>query len=174
VENGTVKKRESLTGLETIFFNNFPELEAFYTHGGISTLPETMTDVHELDYKTVRYKGHAQKIMLLKQLGFFDETVRSTTENVLEKSFSKGVRDVVLARITSDEETQELIDHYDERHNISAMARTTGFPTAVIAGMVLNGDMEAGAFPPEHAVDYGMFVEELEKRGLSWRRFPSD
>ena len=168
IKNGKRREEESLTGLEMLTFEGFPELEAFYTHGGTSTLPETLTGIRELDYKTIRYRGHAEKIMLLKQLGFFDAEVREFTERVLEEALPKRVKDVVLARVYSSEGVIEMMDYYDERDNFSAMARTTGFPTSIIALMILNGDIEAGAYPPELAVDYHVFIDELKKRGIHW------
>lgn len=170
VRNGKIMKKESLTGLEKIKFEGFPELEAFYTHGGTSTLPQTLYGIKELDYKTIRYKGHCEKIMLLKKLGFFDEEARQFTENLLEKKLPKNEKDVVLARVYGGDEEMELIDYYDEKGGFSGMARTTGFSTAIIAKMVLDGEIREGAFPPEVAVDFQKFINELKKRRIVWRR----
>ncbi|MCD6448193.1 MAG: saccharopine dehydrogenase NADP-binding domain-containing protein [Thermoplasmata archaeon] len=167
VRNGKVCKVASLTGIEEIKFENFPPLEAFYTHGGTSTLPKTLEGVKELDYKTIRYKGHAEKIMLLKQLGFFDEEAREFTERILEKALPKDEKDVVLARIYGKDAAFELIDYHDGV--FSAMQRTTGFSTAIIARMVADGETRAGAYPPELAVDGEKFMEEARKRGIVWR-----
>jgi len=169
VRNGKIMKKESLTGLEKIKFEGFPEMEAFYTHGGTSTLPQTLYGIKELDYKTIRYEGHCEKIMLLKKLGFFDEGVRNFTEKVLEKNLPKNEKDVVLARVYGNEEKMELIDYYDDKSGFSAMARTTGFSTAIIAKMVLDGEVKEGAFPPEIAVDFQKFIAELKRRKILWK-----
>lgn len=170
VREGRIMKKESLTGLEKIKFEDFPEMEAFYTHGGTSTLPKTLYGIKELDYKTIRYEGHCEKMMLLKKLGFFDEQARQFTEKILEKALPKNKKDVVLARIYGNDEKMELIDYYDEKNGFSAMARTTGFPTAIIAKMILDGEIKEGAFPPEISVDFQKFIEELKKRGIVWRK----
>ena len=165
IKNGELRKVESLTGLEEIVFDGFGKLEAFYTHGGVSTLPNTMEGIKELDYKTVRYKGHAEKIIFLKRLGFFSKGAREFTEKILEKNLPKNEKDVVLARIYSNEEAMELIDYHN---NFSATARTTGFSTAIIAKMILDGEIKEGAHPPEIAVDAEKFIKELERRNIRW------
>ncbi len=166
VRNGKICKVESLTGLEEIKFEGFGELEAFYTHGGTSTLPKTL-EVKELDYKTIRYKGHAEKIYFLKSLGFFEEGAREFTEKILEKALPKNEKDVVLARIYGKEMEVELIDYHDEK--FSAMQRTTGFPTAVIAKFIIDGDIKEGAYPPELAINEEKFFKEIEKRNIKWQ-----
>ena len=64
----------SLSELETLTFPEpFGELEAFQTSGGTSTLPRTLAGrVPNLDYKTIRYKGHCAQIRLLHELGLCD------------------------------------------------------------------------------------------------------
>ncbi len=168
VRNGKICKVESLTGIEEIEFEGFGKLEAFYTHGGTSTLPKTLAGIEHLDYKTIRYKGHAEKIMLLKQLGFFDDKAREFTEKILEKALPKNEKDVVLARIYGNEAKMELIDYHDDK--FSAMQRTTGFPTAIIAKMILDGMTKEGAYPPEIAIDAEKFMKELKKRNIVWKK----
>ncbi|MBC7080929.1 MAG: saccharopine dehydrogenase NADP-binding domain-containing protein [Thermoplasmatales archaeon] len=168
IRDGKVCRVKSLSGVEKIHFRGFKNLEAFYTHGGTSTLLETMKGVRDLDYKTIRYRGHAEKIRVLKELGFFEKSARKFTEKILEKTLSKDEKDVVLARIYTENNSAELLDYYDEKENFSAMARTTGFSTSIIAKMVINGEIEKGAKPPELAVDGNKFLKELKKRRIIW------
>jgi len=167
VRNGNIMEVESLTGIEEISFEGFPPLEAFFTHGGTSTLPSTLEDVEELDYKTIRYKGHAEKIMLLKKLGFFDGDAREFTEKILEKALPRDEKDVVLARVYGNGITMEMIDYHDGI--FSAMQRTTGFSTAIMAKIVLDGEVKEGASPPEKAIDAEKFIKELKKRNILWK-----
>jgi len=169
LRGGRAVEVDSLAGLEEISFSGFGELEAFYTSGGTSTLPETFHGVlDELDYKTIRYRGHCEKIKFLRDMGFFDAPYRQFTEEILEKALSKDVDDVVLARWTaSGVETAmaEMVDYCDG--GISAMMRTTGFPTSIIAQMIVNGIIEErGALPPEKCVPPEKFIKELEKRNI--------
>ncbi|MEM1513917.1 MAG: saccharopine dehydrogenase C-terminal domain-containing protein [Candidatus Thermoplasmatota archaeon] len=169
IKNGKICRVKSLTGIEKIYFKGFKSLEAFYTHGGTSTLLETMKGIKNLDYKTIRYAGHAEKIRILAELGFFEKDARKFTEKILEKNLSKEEKDVVLARIYSEKKFAELIDCYDEKENLSAMARTTGFSTSIIAKMIIDGEIEKGARPPELAVDGDKFLKELKKRKIIWK-----
>ena len=165
VEDGKIKKVASLTGLEEIEIHG-KKFEAFYTHGGTSTLPKTLDGVKSLDYKTIRYKGHAEKILFLKQLGFFEGEARKFTEKLLEKALPKNEKDFVIAKIYSENMEANLIDYHDGI--LSAMQRTTAFPVSIIAKMVLNEEVEKGAYPPEIAIDFEKFMDELKKRGIKW------
>ncbi|KAA0004017.1 MAG: hypothetical protein FE044_00795 [Thermoplasmata archaeon] len=166
VRNGEITRVESLTGLEEIEIEG-RKFEAFYTHGGTSTLPKTLHGVKELDYKTIRYKGHCEKILLLKQLGFFDDDARKFSEKILEKALPKNERDFVIAKIYSENMEAFLIDYHDGI--FSAMQRTTAFPTAIIAKMVADGKIEKGAYPPEIAINFDEFINELRKRNIKWK-----
>ena len=205
IRGGEVAEVESLTGIESISFDRygFGELEAFYTSGGTSTLPETFRGrIDELDYKTIRYRGHCDKIRFLKDMGFFEGDNRRFTERIMEKALGGAaggggegggggasggngmagdVRDVVLARWTaagggsgSDTVSMDMVDYYDEKEHISSMMRTTGFPTSIIARMIVNGDIEEkGVMPPERCVPPGKFISELGKRNINIRETES-
>lgn len=71
IQDGQLVEVESLTGLEPIYFDQFGTLEAFYTSGGTSTLYKTFPNVKTLEYKTVRYKGHAEKAPTDEGTGIF-------------------------------------------------------------------------------------------------------
>ncbi|MFW9881644.1 MAG: saccharopine dehydrogenase family protein [Candidatus Thorarchaeota archaeon] len=75
VRNSKISKLESLTEIEELSFPEpFGKVEAFLTAGGSSTLPRTMEGrVKELDYKTIRYKGHCEKVKAIFDLGFRSE-----------------------------------------------------------------------------------------------------
>src|SRR5699024_3227297 len=64
------KKREidALSEVERLYFEKFGPLEAFHTSGGTSTLPISFPNVDTLEYKTIRYPGHAEKFQLLVDL----------------------------------------------------------------------------------------------------------
>src|SRR5690606_38010771 len=54
--------------IEEIYFEKFGPLEAFHTAGGTSTLPYSYPFLDVLEYKTIRYPGHAKKFKLLVDL----------------------------------------------------------------------------------------------------------
>ncbi|MBS2210987.1 saccharopine dehydrogenase NADP-binding domain-containing protein [Carboxylicivirga mesophila] len=65
ITNGKRKYVSSLMGLETINIEG-REYEAFYTSGGLGTLCKTLDGkVDTLNYKTIRYPGHARLMRFL-------------------------------------------------------------------------------------------------------------
>src|SRR5579862_5425267 len=68
---------EPLTEVESFRMEGFPELEAFHTSGGTSTLPETFQGkVGECFEKTLRYPGHVSMLRALYDLGLFSSDKR--------------------------------------------------------------------------------------------------
>lgn len=183
LRNGKMKEVEPLTGIEPISFPGYPGLEAAHNSGGVSTLVKTMqAKVRNLDYKTVRYRGHWEKVRLLFDLGFFDEeklngvSPREVNEAVLSKRLRSDDRDLVLCRVEGErsrlKRTIEFIDRYDEASGLTAMQRCTAFPISIIAQMLANGDVkEKGAVPQELCIEPMRFISELRKRGLAIREF---
>jgi lysine 6-dehydrogenase len=182
----TVGDLEPLTEVEEISFPHpFGRLEAFHTSGGASTLPRTLLGrVRNLDYKTIRYPGHASKMHAMYRLGLMSRdpvevdgvTVqpRSVLERLLSLNLPRSGRDVVLLRVTVDgvkdgDETRvtyEMVDYGDPDHGITAMMRDTAYPSSIICQMMARGETEPGAMPQELAIDGGRFIDELTKRGL--------
>ncbi|MYL60541.1 saccharopine dehydrogenase, partial [Virgibacillus halodenitrificans] len=68
IRNGIKQEIPSLSEVEAIHFEKFGPLEAFHTSGGTSTLSISYPELETLEYKTIRYPGHAQKFKLLVDL----------------------------------------------------------------------------------------------------------
>ncbi len=63
LRDGKMITIEPLTEVESFHMEGFPELEAFHTSGGTSTLPETFQgQVGECFEKTLRYPGHVSML----------------------------------------------------------------------------------------------------------------
>ena len=191
LENSRQKIVPSLTGTEELFFPPpFGKLEAFYTSGGSSTLPDTLKGrVKNLDYKTIRYPGHAHLMKFLNDLGYFREDEegingvkvppRRVTARLLTKYLPENRPDSVLVRVRLEGtqkgkevvETFDCIDLYDPKTKLTAMQRTTGFPVAIIAQMLATGKIsEKGVIPQELAVPGDSFLAELESRNIRFTR----
>lgn len=189
VEKGKKVEVEALSGLEEVVFPHFGKLEAFYTDG-LRTLLHTMPNAYDMWEKTLRYPGHAEKIKLLKALGFFDEEqvdvegLRVSPRKLVVKLFMRklwrtDVEDVVALKVevSGDKDGKSvryvyhLLDFYDAKLGITAMARTTAYPASIIAQFMLKKVIKGkGVIPPERiGMDdrlYRLFLGELEKRGI--------
>ncbi len=181
-----VENVEPLVDVEEIEFPPpFGKLEAFNTSGGTSTLPHTLLGlVRELDYKTIRYPGHADKMRTILELGLMDGTPvdagglmvppRSVLESVIANNLPKGHDDVVLVRVTVEGKKDgkkaravyEMIDYRDERTGLTAMMRGTALPASIICMMMARGETAPGATPQELAIDGDRFIEEILARGM--------
>jgi saccharopine dehydrogenase-like NADP-dependent oxidoreductase len=189
VKEGKIIEVEALTGLEEVEFPGFGKLEVFYTDG-LRTLPQTITDADDMWEKTLRYPGHAEKIKLLKTLGFFEEeqididgvsvSPRKLTVKLFEQKLRMPeVKDVVALKVEvsgvkngkKTRYTYHLLDHYDEKRRVTAMARTTAYSASIIAQLMLRKALkEKGVVPTERIgknnVLFQLFWDELKKREI--------
>lgn len=187
----------ALSGLEEMKFSELPnqEFEAFITDG-LSTLPETLKKVNNMEEKTIRWKGHAEDIALLIDLGLFSErpvTVGRTGSRVAPRSLlsllldrklamHQGDKDMTLLRVDitgkkrkGDKATRvrqyEMVDRFDSETQTTSMARTTAYPCSVVAQMILEGKItETGFLPPELAIHddrFDEYLSRLERKGLN-------
>jgi len=189
LENGKKKIVDPMTDIESLEFDGIGKLEAFYTSGGTSTLPETyQNEIPFLDYKTIRYPGHCERFRTMLQIGLASrEPVkvnghsvipRELFKSVLDKNLSFGEPDLVLVRLTCEGKrgnesyraVYEIIDREDQKTGLTAMMRTTAFPATIIALMAASGRIkEKGCRPQELAVNPKLFIPELKKRGINLR-----
>lgn len=187
LEDGKKKTVNPMTAIEELEFDGIGQLEAFYTSGGTSTLPDTYTDqINFLDYKTIRYPGHCNLFKPMLEIGLasrgkipvgdVEVEPRSVLKEVLNKNLSFNDLDLVLVRVTIDGEKDnlkkqiiyEIIDRQDAKTGLTAMMRTTAFPAAIIAWMAADGQIEVrGCKPQELAVDPGLFLPQLKKRNIN-------
>ena len=190
LRDGRLKTQDSLCEVEHLDLGTpYDHLEAFYTSGGTSTLVKSLAgQVRNLDYKTIRYTGHLDKIKFLSDFGFFDseklpagEKSKISPREVSEALFhrlGRVKRDVVLLKAWALGQKQEkptrmdysLVDEYDEATGLTAMARTTGFSATIIAEMILDGRIkEKGVLYQELSVPHAEYFMELRKRGIDIR-----
>jgi lysine 6-dehydrogenase len=187
LRKGKITMENPLIGFEEIHFPEpFGKLEAFNTSGGTSTLPYTYEGkVGELDYKTIRYPGHGHKMWCMMRLGLMDSKPmeidgakirpRRVLETLLEKNLPPAEKDVTLIRIIVEgwkgtgarTIEYEVVDYFDESNGLTSMMRTTSFPAAVAAMMMVDGRIEKrGVLTPERCIPPEPFIEELRSRGI--------
>jgi len=183
IRDGKITEVESMTEVEELEFPKpFGMMEAFQTSGGTSTLPETFLGrVRELDYKTIRYRGHCAKFKAMIDLGLCSsepldvDGVRIKPRRVLGELLVRNLPhdepDVVLVRVEFVGEGRRLrydiIDRDDPATGLSAMMRTTAFPASIVALMMARGQTEKkGALPQERCIPPDVFMQELATRNI--------
>ena len=186
LEGGRKKTVNPMTAIEELEFDGIGKLEAFYTSGGTSTLPDTYEEkIDFLDYKTIRYPGHCAAFRPMLDIGLASRQKievdgqqvepRAVLKSVLEKKLSFNEPDMVLMRTTVEGEKDgsplcvvyEMIDRQDRGTGLTAMMRTTSFPATTVAWMAAAGHItERGVQPQERVVNPSTFLAQLKKRGI--------
>ncbi|MHA6252660.1 saccharopine dehydrogenase C-terminal domain-containing protein [Oceanobacillus sp. CAU 1775] len=187
IRNGQKQEMTSLTEIERIYFDKFGPLEAFHTSGGTSTLSVTYPNLKTLEYKTIRYPGHAEKFKLLVDLNLTksDYTVevngqsinpRQVLLKVLDPIVELGDKeDAVLLRVIvsgmKDGKKQthqfEMTTFKDMDRKVTAMARATATTISIVAQMIGGRVIQmTGVCPPETIVPGKEYIDELAKRDV--------
>ena len=191
LKKGKIKEVPPLSGIESIQFPHpFSEMECFYTDG-LSSLAHTMQGKikGELAEKTIRHKGHAQGIKILKECGFFSRQPiklhntkvipRELLEVLLDSKMKLGKeRDATLLRIVVEGKKSskptthifEMIDLYDSEKDYTSMGKTTSFPASIAAQMIASGKIaQRGSLFPEEIFQselYQPLMDALKDRGV--------
>jgi lysine 6-dehydrogenase len=182
------KQVRALSERETVLFPEpVGQLEAFHTAGGLSTMPFRYEGkIPSMEYKTLRYPGHAHIMEAIRELGLLSldpidvkgtkVVPRDVTVAAISPKLRKPeARDLVALRVTVAGTKNgaprtlswELIDRYDERHGISAMMRTTGYSLSITGQMQVQGEIRpAGVHTPDECVPPQRYIDELAKRGI--------
>src|SRR5207245_11627314 len=141
VRNGLIASVESMTELEEIEFPPpFGKLEAFQTSGGTSTLPDTfLGKVRQLDYKTIRYRGHCDKFKTMIDLGLCSGEARKLFSELLVRNLPADETDVVLVQVeVSGGRAMLLYDimvRFDERSGLNGIMLNTAVPGYIVGVM---------------------------------------
>jgi saccharopine dehydrogenase-like NADP-dependent oxidoreductase len=95
IQNGKIVTMQPLEGRQTIQIDGLL-YEAFNTSGGLGTLAKSYENrVKTMNYKTLRYPGHADKMQfLMNDLKLNDH--RDVLKKILEEAIPKTTQDVVL------------------------------------------------------------------------------
>jgi saccharopine dehydrogenase-like NADP-dependent oxidoreductase len=120
--------------------------------------------------KTLRYPGHIEKMAVLREGGFFDETEIMVGDCAVRPidftaallfpnwKMGPGEADITVLRVQVDglQDEQkvshmfELFDRYDPQAEILSMARTTGYTATAAVRMLVEGLYDQpGIAPPE-------------------------
>lgn len=99
IEAGIPAEFKPLDGLESIQLDGC-DYEAFNTSGGLGSLGDSYAGkIQSLNYKTLRYPGHCEKMrFLMNDLNLNDD--RDTLKRILERVVPKTYQDVVVIYVT--------------------------------------------------------------------------
>jgi lysine 6-dehydrogenase len=191
LRDGQRTQVRALSELEPVSFGNgVGTLEAFHTAGGLSTMAFRYEGkIPEMEYKTLRYPGHAERMEAIRELGLLDlEPVDVKGMKVIPREAFMAIvgprltkaagKDLVALRVVvtgtkngkPKTVTFELIDRYDDRHHISAMMRTTGYSLSITGMMQVRGQVKpAGVHTPDECMPAEQYIAELKTRGVEIR-----
>ena len=193
VEHGKLVTRPALTDVEPVDLPRVGTVEAFNTDG----LRSLATTLHApfMKEKTLRWPGHVEKMRMLRETGFLSlepievagTKVRpyDVTTRLLFDAWKlpPGEADLTVMRVEAtgtiggrrETWTWDLYDEADLAAGFHSMARTTGFPCAIVARLLARGGLvRPGVQPPERlAGDDRVFtavMDGLRERGVTITR----
>jgi saccharopine dehydrogenase-like NADP-dependent oxidoreductase len=192
IECGKIVEKPALSDLELVNLPKIGTLEAFNTDG-LRSLLYTL-NIPFMKEKTLRYPGLAEKMRMLRETGFFSDTpievggikvkpLDLTSKLLFSKwKLKEDEEELTAMRIIvqgKKEEkrlcyTYDLLDYYDKKEKATSMSRTTGFPCAIMARLVAQGEFQyPGVCPPEYiGREYKVYqkvMKELEKRNVFYK-----
>jgi lysine 6-dehydrogenase len=141
-----------------------------------------------MEYKTLRYPGHAALMESIRELGMLElDPVEVKGHKVAPRDvFIAAVgpklkkpdgRDLVALRVTAAGTKGgkpktvgwELLDYFDADKGISAMERTTGYSLAITGLLQARKQVKPGVLTPDEAIPPVPYIDALAKRGVKIR-----
>ncbi len=188
LRDGRPTQVKALSEIEELEFPGVGTLEAFHTAGGLSTMAQSYEGrVPTMEYKTLRYPGHAKLMEAVRDLGLLDmEPVdvkgtrvvpRDVFISIVGPRLRKDYRaspDMVVLRVEAEGEKDgrpalfrwDLLDRFDAQTGITAMMRTTGFSLAITGAFQAQGMIEPGVWTPDEAMPAPAYIDALANRGV--------
>jgi lysine 6-dehydrogenase len=190
---GTELTLPALSEIELVDVPGLGTLEAFNTDG-LRTLLRTVP-VPDMVEKTLRYPGHAERIRMLRDAGFFGGSpvalagggeVRplDLTAELLFEAWRQrdGEPELTVMRVVVEgraggratRHTYDLLDRFDPATGTTSMARTTGYTCTAAVRLVASGRWtRSGITPPEligrDEECFRFMFAELDARGVRFR-----
>lgn len=192
IDGGRMVVREALSDPELLNFPGIGTLEAFNSDG-LRTLATTIKGDYMIE-KTLRYKGHIEKMAVLRDTGFFDKepiningVMISPLEFTARLLFPKwklqeGEEDLTIMQVITEglkdgirhRYTWNLHDRFDQETGIHSMARTTGYTATMAARMLAQGlythkGVSAPEFLGKDPKIVSFLLEGLRRRGVVYK-----
>ncbi len=192
IENGHLVVRPALSDPELIYIPNLGSVEAFNSDG-LRSLAKTINAPNMIE-KTLRYKGHIEKMAVLRDTGFFDKEeieIKGVKISPLEFTakllfpkwkLEEGEEDITVMQVIVEgikdgkklRYIYNLYDEYDQKTKIHSMARTTGYTATAAVRMISQGlydrkGVSAPEFIGKHAKCVKFILNELKKRNVVYK-----
>jgi saccharopine dehydrogenase-like NADP-dependent oxidoreductase len=192
IDGGRMVVREALSDPELLDFPGIGTLEAFNSDG-LRTLATTIKGDYMIE-KTLRYKGHIEKMAVLRVTGFFDKEpiningvmispLEFTSKLLFPKwKLEKGEEDLTIMQVIAEglkdgvrhRYTWNLLDRYDKATGIHSMARTTGYTATMTARLLAHGlytqkGVSAPEFLGRDPKIVSFLLEGLRRRGVVYK-----
>jgi lysine 6-dehydrogenase len=189
IDGGRLVVREALSDPELLEFPNIGTLEAFNSDG-LRTLATTIKGDYMIE-KTLRYKGHIEKMAVLRDTGFFSKEpilingvmispLEFTSKLLFPKwKLQEGEEDLTVMQVITEglkngvreRYTWDLYDRFDKVTGIHSMARTTGYTATAVARLLAEGlYTRKGVSAPEYlgndATVVNYLLDRLKERGV--------
>jgi saccharopine dehydrogenase-like NADP-dependent oxidoreductase len=168
IHNGVRKMVPSLDGIETINIEG-QEFEAFTTSGGLGTLCETMEGkVDTLNYKTIRYPGHA-KLMRFLMYELILKDKKEMLEQILTEAKPPVKEDVVYVYAVVEGWNNDQLqreEFYHAYHPVTihgkqwrAISWTTAASVVSVVEMVAKGILPQKGFIRQEQIPFDEFLQ---------------
>ncbi len=156
-----------LEGLEQFSLDGV-NYEAFNTSGGVGTLAETLDgQVHTLNYKTIRYRGH-RDLMRFLMVDLHMNEHRAQLKEIFERSVPMTLQDVVLIFCTvKGRQAGRYVEATDARkvyagtfrgQTCSAIQTTTAAALCAVLDMHVAGQLPRQGFVKQEEVSLRDFL----------------
>ena len=155
IVEGELRQTQALEGLESLALDGVA-YEAFNTSGGLGTLCETFAgQVRNLNYRTIRYPGHAAIMKtLLNDLRLRER--RHVLKDILETALPATVQDVVIIFVTASGLRNGALAQETYAHRVysgqaagcpaSAIQITTASAACAVLDLLAEGELPAAGF----------------------------
>lgn len=169
IEDGERIKLVPLEGLECFSLDGL-EYEAFNTSGGLGTLCDTLQgSVKELNYKTVRYKGHQYLMQfLIDELQLGNGKRRALLKQILETSIPMTKQDLVLTFVTIKGWRNGMLEQVTDARKIyyrklhgedwSSIQLTTAASLCAVLDLYFDSKIPTHGFVSQEQVCFSEFI----------------
>jgi saccharopine dehydrogenase-like NADP-dependent oxidoreductase len=182
IVDGEARQSRALEECESLALDGV-EYEAFNTSGGLGTLTETLAGkVRNLNYRTIRYPGHAAIMKaLLNDLRLRDS--REVLKQILENAVPATLQDVVIVFVTVSGLTGGRLvqETYANRiyareiggETLSAIQITTASSLCAVLDLLVQGKLPVAGFVRQEDIALADFLANRFGRAYAQEDAPS-